>query len=304
MAELTLVGASADGRRLLLLDDAGTEYTLVVDARLRAALRGDHARLGQLEIDMDSALRPRDIQARIRAGEPPEAVAQAAQTTLDRIMPFVAPVLAEREHMAERAQTASVRRKAGDTGARTLGEAVATQLRQLNVSPGVVTWDAWKREDGRWQLTAAYAAGRAKGLSRFAYDVPGNFVVAENDDARWLIGEEVAAAPAGPARSRVRRLTAVPDEAELPLGDDALALVRDTDLAPSTDETPPETAETTAEPDEEQTGSFLDTVLSREDTPPEEAAPEPPPRRVIRKNRGRASVPSWDEIMFGGNEPD
>ncbi len=27
---------------------------------------------------------------------------------------------------------------------------------------------------------------------------------------------------------------------------------------------------------------------------------EPPSRRPARKARGRASVPSWDEIMFGG----
>ena len=51
---------------------------------------------------MDSALRPRDIQARIRAGETPEAVAEAAQTTVDKIMTYAGPVLAEREHVAER----------------------------------------------------------------------------------------------------------------------------------------------------------------------------------------------------------
>ena len=97
MAHLTLAGLSDDGKRLLLVSDKGVEFTLDIDARLRAALRGEHARLGHLEIRMDSALRPRDIQARIRAGETPEAVAQAAQTTVDRIMAFAAPVLAERQ---------------------------------------------------------------------------------------------------------------------------------------------------------------------------------------------------------------
>ena len=59
-------------------------------------------------------MRPRDIQARIRAGETPEAVAQAAHTTVEKIMAFAAPVLAERQHVAERAQRSSVRRKAVD----------------------------------------------------------------------------------------------------------------------------------------------------------------------------------------------
>ncbi len=49
---------------------------------------------------MDSVLRPRDIQARIRAGESLERVAEAAQTTTDRIMAFAAPVLAERAYVA------------------------------------------------------------------------------------------------------------------------------------------------------------------------------------------------------------
>src|SRR6478672_1105733 len=111
MAHLTLVGVSDDGRRLLLVSDAGVEFTLDVDARLRAALRGDQARLGQLEIQMDSTLRPRDIQARIRAGESPETVAQVAGTSVEKVMPYAAPVLAERAHVAERAQRASVRRR-------------------------------------------------------------------------------------------------------------------------------------------------------------------------------------------------
>ena len=61
MAHLTLAGLSGDGKRLLLVSDKGVEFTVDVDERLRAALRGDHARLGQLEIKMDSALRPRDL---------------------------------------------------------------------------------------------------------------------------------------------------------------------------------------------------------------------------------------------------
>jgi len=131
MVHLTLVGLSEDRTRLLLVDDSGIEFTLGVDPLLRAAVLGEHARLGQLEIEMDSVLRPRDIQARIRAGESPDAVAAAAKTTVDKIMPYAAPVLAEREHVADRAQRSSVRRKAGEaadgahTRSRTLGDAVA-----------------------------------------------------------------------------------------------------------------------------------------------------------------------------------
>ena len=145
---LRLRGLTDDGTRLLLVDGAGLEFTVDVDARLRAALHGDPSRSdtsqqpastptrsgpnhsGQGEDDGEHLLRPRDIQARIRAGETPEAVAEAAQTTVEKVMPYAAPVLAEREHVAQRALRASIRRPAASESrlagtSRTLGEAIS-----------------------------------------------------------------------------------------------------------------------------------------------------------------------------------
>lgn len=322
MQHLTLMGLSDDGRRLLLVDDSGKEFTLEVDSRLRAALRGEHARLGHLEIQMESTLRPRDIQARIRAGETPETVAQAAHTTVDRIMPFANPVLAERAHVAQRAQRSSVRRKSGETGARTLGEAVAAQLVPLNIDPTSVDWDAWRREDGRWALVARYDAGRRKGTGEFVFDAPGNYVTTENDDARWLVGEIVAKEAAEPRddlkKARRRRLSAVPEE-ELPLGEDAIELVteddsseertvdlsetaaRVRDTAPADEDvelapTPEPFAE--AEPHKKDESGPVAAGESKE----AEVEEEPVRPRRPAKKRGRASVPSWDEIMFGGGK--
>ena len=62
---------------------------------------------------MDSALRPRDIQARIRSGESAEEVAAAAGTSVEQIMPYASPVLAERAHVAWNAQKSSLRRGSG-----------------------------------------------------------------------------------------------------------------------------------------------------------------------------------------------
>lgn len=298
MAHLTLAGVSDDGKRLLLVSDSGVEFTLDLDARLRSAFRGETARLGQLEIQMDSTLRPRDIQARIRAGETPEAVAQAAQTSVDKIMAFAAPVLAERQHVAERAQRSSVRRKAGETAgqARTLGDSVESHLRSTNVDPDTVAWDAWRREDGRWTLTGEFTAIKRKGTAQFTYDAPGNYVTIENDDAKWLVGEGVAA-PSAPSsnrddlqKGRQRRLSAVPED-ELPLGDDALELVKDHQA---------DAEEPTVDLPETDDVDATDVDL----TPHDPAEDEPASRRPVKKNRGRASVPSWDEIMFGGGKQD
>jgi hypothetical protein len=319
MVHLTLAEVSDDGKCLLLVSDAGVEFTLDIDARLRAALRGDTARLGQLEMKMDSALRPRDIQARIRAGETPEAVAQAAQTSVDKIMAFAAPVLAERQHVADRAQRSSVRRRNGADqaagGARTLGDVVAGHLRSINVDPGTVEWDAWRREDGRWSLTGEFNSTKRSGHAQFTFDAPGNYVTAENDDARWLLGEIVVKNRVAEPRNdleqaRQRRLTALQhaDADELPLGDDAIELVAEPDLGAEQ----PMEAFLTAEPppaEERQLREEAAEAAARDtgeadqptDAPGDD---EPPARRPVRKSRGRASVPSWDEIMFGGGKND
>lgn len=316
MAHLTLAGLSKDGKRLLLVSDKGVEFTLDVDDRLRAALRGDHARLGQLEIKMDSALRPRDIQARIRSGETPESVAQAAHTTVEAIMPFAAPVLAERQHVAERAQRSSVRRSGGQPGgARTLGEAVSGHLRGLNIDPDTVEWDSARREDGRWTLTATYTAGSRSGDARFTFDAPGNYVVADNDDATWLVGDAGGGAtPAAVAgndldRARARRRSTGPgEEEELPLGDDALSLVAEQPVEAYLDDDRP-TAETPAVTDTDEAQDPEDTEdtvaqLDEAEQAETDSADDPaePVRRKPAKKRGRASVPSWDEIMFGGSD--
>jgi hypothetical protein len=59
MPELRVVAVSNDGTRLVLKAADSTEYTLPIDERLRAAVRGDRPRLGQIEIEVESHLRPR-----------------------------------------------------------------------------------------------------------------------------------------------------------------------------------------------------------------------------------------------------
>jgi hypothetical protein len=297
-----------DGRRLRLADPhdpSGPEFTLDIDARLRAALgvssggqpsTRPEKPVPKVETQMDSMLRPRDIQARIRSGETPESVAAAAGTTVEKVMPYAAPVLAEREHVAERAQRSSIRRPAGEAphGARTLGDAITGHLHSRNVDPEVVAWDAWRREDGRWALTGRFSVQGRDGLAELTYDQPGNFVVLDNDDARWLVGDLPEPAAEAEPEPGVRRLAAVPveDADQLTLGDDILGITDEPieaflDTDPGADESDLE-------------AEVADAIALDEDPEPEpEAAPA---RRPVKKTRGRASVPSWDEIMFGPGE--
>ncbi|HET9759632.1 MAG TPA: septation protein SepH [Nocardioidaceae bacterium] len=322
--DLTLVGLTEDKQKLVLVNQAGEEFTLPADARLRAALRGEHARLGQLEITMESALRPRDIQARIRAGESPEAVAAAAQTTLEKVMGYATPVLAERAHVADRALRASVRRKNSEGPARILWDAVAERLRGRNVDPESVAWDAWRREDGRWTVVADYRSGESARHAEFVFDAPGRYVVAEDDEARWLVGEQTSArGPQPRTATGPRRLSAVGADEELPLGEDAIGMVNEAPADEATEDLSATAAAVRATGDADwiatqaserpapvELGSESDPEVAEPEDATEvadEAAEEEPaaepeaPRRSSKKGR-RASVPSWDEIMFGGGK--
>ncbi len=302
---LSCAGVSKDGAELLLTGAEGAAYTLTVDDTLRAALRGEPGRLGKWETQMDSALRPRDIQARIRAGESPELVAKAAKTTVEAIMPYAGPVLAERAHVADRAQRASLRmaprrdvEASAQVGGRTLAAGVAAQLRPRHIDPDTVEWDSWRREDGRWMLTANLATEDVSGVAKFAFDAPGNYVTCENDLARWLVGDTAPSSTTQtdtPAAIDTRGVAAP----AAPLHEPADLFVAD-DLEVARRRRNQEAGESAAAaelfPAEESTIDLSDTAERIR------AAEVEPARREVTKTKGRASVPSWDEIMFGKGE--
>jgi len=277
--DLTLVSVSRDGKRMLFVDDSGREFTVEVDERLRAALPADSRR--RQETPMSNPMRPKDIQTRIRAGESVDDVAAAGGTTVEKIMPFAAPVLAEREHMAERAQKGSVRRRPGEPAgtARTLGAAVAGRLGAFYVDPDAVTWDSFRRPDGRWALRGEFTTPERTGTAEFAFDVAGNYVAAENDHARWLVGEQLEMSEPAPLR------------------DDLMVARQRRAAVPPIDVPEPEPEAVASEVEVDQP---LEAFLEPEQVEAPEPAPAPVAEKPRSSRRKRASVPSWDEIMFGG----
>ena len=75
-------------------------FRVRVDEPLRAAVRRDRPRLGQLQIEIDGGLRPRDVQALIRAGSSAEEVAERSGWSVEKVRRYEGPILAEREHVA------------------------------------------------------------------------------------------------------------------------------------------------------------------------------------------------------------
>src|SRR5690606_31568539 len=157
MQELRLVAVSEDGTYLVLATAGrGTRFTLPVDDRLRAAVRGHFSRLGQFEIEVESPLRPKEIQARIRSGETAEEIAESAGIPVERVRWFEGPVLQEREYMAQQAQRVTIRRPGESTPGPPLGETVEERLGRGGVDLDEVEWDSWKCEDGTWRVRLSF----------------------------------------------------------------------------------------------------------------------------------------------------
>src|SRR5690606_17972505 len=104
MRALRVVGITEGGGEFsVVLEDPirHERFTVPADGRVRAAARGGLPRLVQSSIELASQLRPREIQARIRAGASVEQVAAAAGVPLQKIERFAYPVLLERSRTAE-----------------------------------------------------------------------------------------------------------------------------------------------------------------------------------------------------------
>ena len=200
MRTARLVGLSPDGKSLIVVTEGGEELIIEADERLRAAVMGDRPRLGQLEIEMQTSLTPRDIQARIRAGESLEDIARVAGIPMDRVERFATPVLAERDHVASMAMSSSVRRRSEPSGHRSLRITVTERLLGDGVDIDDIAWDSYRLDDGRWAVTADYQMSGESRHAVFFYDLRGRFSVAGNDEARWLLGDQ----PAGKGGQRGR----------------------------------------------------------------------------------------------------
>jgi hypothetical protein len=187
MQELRLVAVSEDGSYAVLVAPGRSgRFALPIDERLRTVARGQFSRLAQYEIEVESPLRPKEIQDRIRAGETAEDIADAAGLPVDRIRRFEGPVLAEREFRAQEAQRATVRGQ-GDSGpGPRLGEVVAERLAAAGASVDEVEWDSRKRQDGNWQVQLAYTVAGRLQLAEWVFDPRSRHVTADDEQAARL----------------------------------------------------------------------------------------------------------------------
>ncbi len=163
------VGDEENQNQLILSDDDGNEFSLPVDDALRAAV-GRAGRPSSSDGGSPTPLSPREIQARLRAGASVDQVVEESGLDAAHVQRYAGPVQAERSYIAQRARSTEVaavstaehhRLAFGDAPA-TLEAMVKVRLRAMEVELRSVSWDAWRREDGRWQVECWFDVGSSE----------------------------------------------------------------------------------------------------------------------------------------------
>ncbi len=321
---------SQDGSRLVIDTPGGERYELVIDERLRAAIRSDRVRVRQLEMDMDEVLTPREIQTRVRAGESVEQIAESAGVSAESIEPFAAPIVAERAHIAAMAAGATVRADGSPWNFQPLRAVAESWVADEKEATSEIGWDAFRTPEREWFVRIQFGTDE---VAEFAFDHARRSVSAHNEFSYVLLG--LRDKPLEDTTPIVRSSVQRDESADLPdaepepedpdaneeqfdslyemlsgINEDSVEIYEGLSAEPVTPRDKksrpkrargrkrPRDKEPVPEPESRPARALSDEVDHEVDTLPIEApTPEKPGRKSKRK---RAAVPSWDEIIFGG----
>ena len=216
---------------------------------------------------------PREVQQRVRAGESAEFVAQETGWDLARVTRYAEPPLRERSYVAECALNVQLHHSRGSS---TLESVVALAL---GAEPGALAWDS-AYLDGQWVVYCENSDGFEK--AQWSYEPSGKTVNPLNASARSLMGLDPVRQPATePSREST--------------------IIVDTTAARITPQIEGVNPEASSQPTKLAAVPELVSEVLEFDEPVTEpeiiVTPEAAATKKTRK--GRAKVPSWDEILFG-----
>jgi hypothetical protein len=331
MKDIKFLGA--DGDFLLLETAEGVRYRLLVDETVRRASRGD----SQSQLD-EPTLSPRQIQEEIRVGRSIADIIAASGAPEEYIRKFAQPVLDELNHAVLNALTVRLE-IAGDRfnepTAREFGDIIKSRLAASGA--GIERWSALKAPDQGFFIYCDFELNGETKRATWSYNPKRLALSPENEVAISLSSQDRLAAQAPRLRPVATKSTSItenlgetvdlvrsipttaaplitsasqPDESPFSETADLLDALRkkrseresveQLDPHPSTEGL--RVVEYAPEPftnDDEPEHSFFET----------EVEPEPTPAPVIPDStnspkRGRASIPSWDQIVFGTKTED
>jgi hypothetical protein len=327
MQDIKFIGT--DGDFLLLETADGVRYRLLLDDAVRRASRGENS----TQLDAPN-LSPREIQEEIRVGRSIQDIVTASGAPEEYIRKFAQPVLDELNHAVLNALMVRLE-IAGDRfnepTAREFGEIIKSRLAASGA--GIERWSALKAPDHGFFIYCEFELNGETKKATWSYDPKRLALSPENDVAITLSSQDRLAAQTPKLRPVATTATSVTES----LGE-TVDLVRSI----PTHSTPLNTQ--ASEPDQpalSETADLLDALRKKRNeresveqlephpsteglrivelVPEQTSSNEEPDLEVIEPEaapapvdtegstvpkRGRASIPSWDQIVFGTKTED
>ena len=197
MRQLRYLRPGDDGNHVILeTADGAEQFVVYVTVPLRDAIRVDLPKLTTgPSVETPDGISPREIQVRVRAGADPEALADAHGMTLERVLRFAGPVLEERVRVADTARRGRARRAGNDAQAVVFGEVVDARFAANDIDPFTVRWDAYRRIDGQWVVTATWEQDDVECGAEWAFNLAARNSTPIDDNSAILLSDRLLKPP-------------------------------------------------------------------------------------------------------------
>lgn len=336
MQDLKVIGI--ENGALLAAGETGERYRIEIDEVLLSRVRQSKP-----EPAGAPKISPREIQAHIRGGMSAEDVARLTGAALEYVQRFEGPILAEREHIVASALGVPVRTAAdvdplGEVD--TFGVVIRERLASLGATGE--RWSSWKEDDGGWIVKLSFTADEIDHDARWSYEPRKHALAPLGSEATTLsqqgelqgglIPRLRAVTPVGGGNEDSRFDSGAFLFTEDEHGPDGapklepVAIGRPITVANNSVTVSAIKRADDGPSDLNQTADLLEALRRRrgeresvatvEDVQPPLDLPDEPqqqredaeqpsePAPAAGRKKGRRSMPSWDEIVFGARTDD
>jgi hypothetical protein len=188
---------------LICVDESGDEYCLPINEAVSRAVRLTvSGEAPEVAVQIPELLRPKDIQALIRAGADPAELVRVSGLSQEHVERYAAPVFDEREFVALRGRSFTLTHE-GD--APSLEDLARERLVERGIDPVALNWDAVRQPHG-WVLRLDFETEDGPSRARWRIDMNDRALMALNEQAQWIAAGSEPDSPIPP----MRLLSAVP----------------------------------------------------------------------------------------------
>jgi hypothetical protein len=151
---------------------------------------------------------------------------------VDKVERFAGPILQERVYILDQAFLV-VLRKESAREQETFLELVTARLTPRGIDSDSLSWNSWRLDDGTWTIDLSYPNRDGQGNATWNFDLNRRLIVATNENARWMLGQEPVVRPHTPGLvhsepTHPSRIVDSIPEPELPRETPRLVAIRDT----------------------------------------------------------------------------